>query len=230
MNIDLSSISDAKSLRGGILLQTPLQGANNTVYAVAQGKLSSTEETSLNTVGFISNGAIVEKEITSDFVLNNTISLILDQPDFTQQKIIVDKLKETFTNIEITTDSPSKITMNIPNGFTNNIFTFISQIENLKIPAAYSNKVIINPRTGVVVMGKDVKIGSVAVSYKGLEINIGDSMDSGGTSESIFIEDLPSVQDFVSILQKFGITTDILIEILLAIENSGALYGQIELM
>ena len=102
---------------------------------------------------------------------------------------------------------------------------------NLSVPPGFTDRVVVNPRTGVVVMGKDVRIGKVAVSYQGLKISImDDDLYSDKESESFLIEQRPTVEDFVDLLREIGVDTKGLIEILQAVDHAGALYGNLEVM
>ncbi len=230
VSIQISSLGDAKSLSGGVLLQSPLQGADGIVYAAAQGVIPASEESINNTVALLPGGAIIEKAVNSRIMEDNRVTIILKEPDYTAAAKI-SEIIESETGFEISFADASRIGVMVPEEYQTRSVAFIAMLENLNVPALFADKVVINPRTGVVVMGQDVRIGKVAVSYKGLKISVG--MDGGFTdkeSESFLIEDRPSVEQFVDLLREIGVDTKGLIEILQAVDHAGALFGKLEVM
>ncbi len=230
VSIQVSSLGDAKSLAGGVLLQSPLQGADGIVYAAAQGVIPASGESSNNTVALLPGAAIIEKAVNSRIMEDNRVTIILKEPDYTAAAKISEIITEE-TGFEISFADASRIGVMVPEEYREKSVAFIAQLENLNVPALFADKVVINPRTGVVVMGQDVRIGKVAVSYKGLKISVG--INGGFTdkeSESFVIEDRPSVEQFVDLLREIGVDTQGLIEILQAVDHAGALFGKLEVM
>lgn len=231
ISVEVSSVGDAKSLEGGILLQTNLQAGNGTVYAVAQGMITtSTRRDAVKTVGTVPDGAIVEREVLSTFVENNSVSLVLYNPDFSTASSVANAVSETFPDAEVNPVDASLITISMPQEYEENPVGFISSLEKLKINPDFSAKVVINPRSGVVVFGKDVKIGRVAVSYQEDNIQVGTPFVSDEKKEQFMIEDDTTVEDLVTVLQDVGLKTDVIIEIIKAIEKTGALFGKLVIM
>jgi flagellar P-ring protein FlgI len=233
INIHLSSIGDARSLEGGILLQTNLQAANGSVYAVAQGKLSivSTSERT-KTVGMIPGGAIVEREVVSDFVRQNAISIVLRNPDFGTSNNIVEAVEAVFPDFTVSAIDSSLIQVVIPEEETRSIVAVISEIEDVLVTPDSDARIVVNARSGVVVFGKDARIGEVAVTFKGTNISVSSARRSRNDEQknSFTTTGLTTVADLVQLLQTVGLTTDNIIEILKAIEQAGALYGRLIVM
>ena len=229
IDVTVSSIGDARSLEGGILLQTNLKAANGLVYAVAQGKILVPDaRDSVKTTGRIINGAISEREILSQYVQDGRIFLILRNPDFQTANSITTAITEAFQEEEIQVNSldPSQVEIVIPESRLENIVSFISEIEQLTIIPDSTGKVIIDSQSGIIIMGENVRIGTVAVSYESVNVTVGSSFFGEDENPNHFIiEDTTNVNDFITTLKSVGIKTPVLIEILKAIDKAGALYG-----
>ena len=186
IDVTVSSVGDAKSLEGGTLLLTPLTGANGQVYAVAQGPLSvggmnvtaggAAVTKNHPTVGVIPNGAIVEKEIPfhleSDYFDLSFGSLGV--ADIVQAKSAIN----SFIGTPIATiTSPTSIRVDIPGEFKNNYYDFLSSLLNIEIQPETFARVIVDERTGTIVMGSDVRISTVAVAHGNLTITITNQVD-----------------------------------------------------
>ena len=234
ITVHVSSIGDAKSLRSGILLQTPLKASNGTVYAVAQGQVSGAgTDGSPDTVSSIPGGAIVEREVLSSYLADNRISILLHFPDFTTASRIAFQLREQYPGEEVNAIDASLIQITLPEIAESDPVGFISDLELLEIVPDGPARVVVNPRTGIVVVGEHVKIGRVAITYRDTKIEIGTqrsrSNSTNGSSILSFPE-VPTVDDLVQLLQAAGLDTDNIIEILKAIEQAGALYGRLIIM
>ena len=234
ISVHVSSLGDARSLRGGVLLQTPLKAANGTTYAVAQGQVGSAGlNTGPDTVSTIPGGAIVEREVLSSYLVNDRVSIVLRNPDFTTAARIAQLLRTTYPDETVNAVDASLVQITLPIDSTDNPVEFISRIEELEIVPDAPAQVVINPRTGIVVVGKNVKIGQVAVTYRNTKVDIGTartrSSESNGQNMINFPE-IPTVEDLVTLLQTTGLETETIIEILKAIEKAGALYGRLVIM
>lgn len=186
MDVVVSSVGDAKSLEGGTLLMTPLSAADGQVYAVSQGPVSvggmnvSSGGTGTiknhPTVGFIPNGAIVEKEVPFNMDQTNIVL------NFRQSNLSdVVKAKEAINmkmggNIAAIT-SPSTLEIVVPRGQEQNYYVFMDRILNTEIEPSDMAKVVVDERTGTIVMGSDVRISTVAVSHGNLTISISSTLD-----------------------------------------------------
>jgi flagellar P-ring protein precursor FlgI len=232
ISVTISSVADAKSLEGGVLLQTNLRAANENVYAVAQGKLVITQRNeSVKTVGTVPGGAIIEREVLSSIDSRDTVSIALYRGDLATIYSIAQKIRESFPDTEVFEEDASLLRVAVPEEFQDNWVAFIVAVESLQVTPDSAAKVVVNPRSGVVVMGKEVKIGKVAVSYKGDKISIGAGYGfQEEQKEQFVLDDGTTVDDLVTIMQEIGIKTDVIIEILKAIDQAGALYGKLEIM
>ena len=234
IHVMVSSIGDARSIEGGILLQSPLKSGNNTIVAVASGLLSShglnmdesaSRKRNKNT-SIIYNGAIVEKDLQDDFFQKDKITITLNEQDFTDQNLIIEALKNELGS-QATAITPNQIEVKIPENITN--IEFLSRLENLTIEKETRAKVVINERSGTVVMGGNIIINEVAVSKNGLNINVyNTASDQQDKQEHMFmLEDGVNVSDLVSSLNKIGATSKDIIAILQAIKKSGAMNAEL---
>ncbi len=182
MDVSVSALGDAKDLRGGTLLVTPLLGADGEVYAVAQGPLAvggftaegatgSKLTKGVPTSGKISNGAIIEKEVGFELANMQTMNISLKNPDFTTAKRISDAINHAFAGIARAVD-PSTVAINIPHQYRGQMVDFLTRLEQLTIVPDYVAKVVIDDHDGVIVMGEHVRISTVAVTQGGITIKV----------------------------------------------------------
>src|SRR6185437_8500908 len=187
LDIQVASMGDAKSLQGGVLLQTPLLGADNKVYAVAQGPLSSggfvagggsgaTVTKNHPTAAQIVNGAIVEREIPTSVVHDDTIELLLREPSFTTASRLSAVINGAFTNSAHALDSTS-VRVRMPAGADAFPVDFIARLEDLEVTPDMPARIIINERTGTIVATSTVRISSCAVSQGNITINVATTFD-----------------------------------------------------
>lgn len=189
LDVHVSAMGDAKTLQGGVLLQTPLLGADGKVYAVAQGPLSiggflggvsgaggSTVQKNHPTTAQIIGGALVEKEIPATIVQENVIELLLRQPDFTSAARIAAAINEKFTNSAQAVDMCS-VRVIMPEWAVSNPVDFIARIESIEVTPDSPARIIINERTGTIVANSRIRISSCAISHGNLTINIASSLD-----------------------------------------------------
>jgi flagellar P-ring protein precursor FlgI len=181
IDVVVSSIGDAKSLQGGVLIQTPLLGADNKVYAVAQGTLSigglsagggdASVQKNHPTVGTIINGALVEREIPATIVSDNHLELLLRNPDFTSASRMAAVLNDKFPASSVAVDATT-VRVGIPKTWPASSVDFISQIESLELTPDVPARVIINERTGTIVATARIHISNCAVSHGNVTISI----------------------------------------------------------
>lgn len=261
IDITVSSMGDAKSLAGGTLLQSPLRAANGQVYAVGQGPLSvggyavasggSSQQKNFPTVGRIPNGGIVEKDVAVQLDTNGSIALALSQPDFTTATRIAEVINANFGSIASARDAGT-VMIEVPGMHSDNLIPFIASIEELPVVPDTVAKVIINERTGTVVMGGNVAIDEVAVAQGGLSIKITKNTDvsqppplSGGTTTTTNNTDITaqeenknmivlpastSVSDVVAALNAIGATPRDIIAILQAMKAAGAVHADLQII
>ena len=262
IDVVVSSIGDASSLQGGTLLFTPLKGADGQVYAIAQGPISTggfsaggsggNIQKNFPTVGRVAGGALIEKEIESDFTEKKKISLVLHDPDFTTASRIAEAVNTVlYDNLAVTRDSGT-IDIRVPESYSGKVVTLITLIEGLNIEPDTTAKVVINERTGTVVMGSKVRVSTVAISHGNLSIEIKDTKDVSqplpfsqgetvvtadtniavkeGNSRLMIVESGVSIGDLVRALNALGVSPRDLIAIFQAINAAGALQAELEII
>lgn len=262
MDVTVSALGDAKSLQGGTLLVTPLLGADGNVYAVAQGSLAiggfSAEGAAASitkgvpTNGRIANGAIVEREI--DFALNRlpNVRLALRNADFTTAKRIAAAVNDYLGTKTAEPIDPSTVQLSIPKEFKGNVVALLTEIEQLQVEPDNTARIIIDERSGIIVMGRDVRVATVAVAQGNLTVSISESpqvsqpnpLSRGRTrvtpntrvgvqedgKKLAMVKSGVSLQELVDGLNGLGIGPRDLIGILQAIKAAGALQAEIEVM
>lgn len=245
IDVTVSSIGDARSLQGGFLLQTPLQAANGQIYAVAQGPLSIGSFSSRGsgsgqahaTVAMVPNGAIVEREVDSPIVEGNTVSVILNEPDFTTAARLAQAINEAYGGNTARAVSQSTVEVTVPLTYRSNLVGFLAQVEELPVQPDTNARVVVNERTGTVVMGAAVRIAPVAVSHGGIRIQVGGGVEWDENGFPIYEESLvhqtallssgADVQDLVDALNALGASPRDIIAILQAVKAAGALFGEL---
>jgi flagellar P-ring protein precursor FlgI len=186
IDVKVSALGDAKSIRYGTLLATPLLGADGNVYAVAQGHVAisdfhaasdevKTKNSSTENNGFIQSGAIVENEIGYTMNGSTKIRLSLNSPDFTTALKIADAINNNVTGNTASALDPATVDVVIPNYRKNDVVQFVSEIESLGIEPDYKAKVVVDEATGTVVIGANVHIRPVAIAQGNLIITIADN-------------------------------------------------------
>ncbi len=186
LDVTVSSMGDASSLRGGILLQTPLRAADGEVYAVAQGPVSTggfvagrggggggsnNTRTNHPTVGIATNGAIVEKTVEDDIGTKGQISLSLSNADFTTATRVANAVNSAYGSIAQAVN-PGRIDIRIPNYYRANVVEFISTIEELSVVPDNVAKIVFNERTSTIVMGGEVTVDECAITQGGISIRV----------------------------------------------------------
>ncbi len=237
VDVTVSSLMDARNISGGVLLQTNLKAANGQVYAVAQGPVVSTYSTDADqrserrTTASIISGAIIERPVVSEFRNESGVAVLLNSPDFSLAIAVRDVISQEFEGFAVRAVDAEKIEV-IPGPESDIGYTELSaQIEQLTVNPDFPARVVINRRSGVVVMGKSVRIAPVVVSFKSSEISVGWS-PTGETDEntSVQFDDTVRVEELVSVLKEAGMKVDDIIEVLKTIQRAGALYGTLEVM
>lgn len=182
MDVVVSSIGDAKSLQGGVLLSTNLLALNGVEYAVAQGPVSiggykaegkaASITTGIPTVGRIANGATVERELKIDFAGRRLIKIGLKNPDFTTAKRISRTINAFLASGIATTLNPNTIQIRRPKSYQGTMVDLITEIEQLRVEVDQAAKVLIDEQTGVIVMGHNVRVSQIAIAQGNLTIAI----------------------------------------------------------
>jgi len=184
IDVTVSSLGDAKSLKGGILVQTPLRGADGRVYAVAQGPISlggfgvegeggAREATNHLTVGRIPNGALVERGVPMPYLQDGRLRVALDQPDFTTAQRLVSAVEARWGAGCARALDAGTIEISSPDTTADATVRFLAQLEELTVQPADRARVVINERTGTIVAGGNVTIRPVAIAHGNLNIRVG---------------------------------------------------------
>jgi flagellar P-ring protein precursor FlgI len=263
IDVTVSALGDSKSLQGGTLLVTPLLGADGNVYAVGQGSVAISGFQAegeaakivrgVPTVGRISNGAIIEREI--DFALNrlSQVRLALRNADFTTAKRIAAAINDFIGASTAEPLDQSTVQVNVPKQYAGNVVSLLTEIEQLQIEPDLAAKIVIDERSGVIVMGRDVRVSTVAVAQGNLTVTISETPQVSqpapfarnaqtvrvprsrvGVQEDgkkfALVREGVSLQQLVDGLNSLGIGPRDLIAILQAIKASGAIQAEIEVM
>ena len=231
IDVRVASLGDARSLEGGVLLSTPLKGANGRVYALAQGQVFTVGEgTGTRTSGTIPGGAIAEQEILSSFQSGTTISLVLRNPDFVTANTVAEAVRKALPEARVRPLDASLVEVEIPEDRRGDPVGFVAQVEALQVTPDPSGKVVIDAATGVIIFGEQVRIGKVAVSYKDVSVRIGTpaalrQLSNEQKPEQFTMNENTTVEELVSTLRAIGIDTETVIHLLKAIDKAGSLYG-----
>jgi len=182
LDVTVSSVGDAKSLSGGVLLMSSLHGPDGQVYAEAQGPLimggytagngTNGKEVNSVTVGAIPNGGIVERDTSVDLHDFKTVSWLLRNPDFTTAKQIADAINQEFQKTIASTVDSARVDVDVAQAASPSIPELISRIQNLAVKVFTPAKIVINERTGTIVLGGDVKLSPVSVIHGNLSIEV----------------------------------------------------------
>ncbi len=263
IDVVVSSIGDAKSLLGGTLLLTPLKGINGEIYAVAQGPLSvggysaggagGSVQKNHPTAGRIPNGATVEREIPVDLLAKQELKINLYQPDFTTVSRLVDAINDTLGAEFAKPVDAETVSLKIPPEYEGSPVALMAAIENVEVAPDTTAKVILDERTGTVVMGNQVRISTVAVAHGNLSIQIkenpqvsqpapfarrGQTVVTPGTEvrvnegggKLVLLDHGATIGQLVSALNAVGVTPRDLIAIMQSIKASGALQADLQVI
>ncbi|MEV3826218.1 flagellar basal body P-ring protein FlgI [Aeromonas caviae] len=263
IDVTVSAIGEAKSLRGGTLLQTFLKGLDGRVYAVAQGSLvvgglgaegadGSKVVVNTPTVGRIANGATVEREVPNSFSQGDTITFNLNRPDFTTARRLADVINDLVGPNTAQAMDATSIKVFAPRDPAQRV-SYLSTIENLEVdPASESAKIIVNSRTGTIVIGSEVKLRPAAISHGGLTVTIAENQQvsqpnplAGGqtavtNNSTINVQQDPgrmfkldtgaTLDDLVRAVNQVGVAPGDLMAILEALQQAGAIQGQLVIL
>jgi len=262
MDVSVAALGDSDSLQGGTLLVTPLMGADGEVYAIAQGSVSingfkaegdaATIISGVPTTGRISSGALIEREIDFHLGSQTSLRLALRNPDLTTARRIALAVNDFIGAPTATPEDPATVRVTLPPGFNGNIVDLLTDIEQLMVETDQTAKIVIDENSGIIVMGQDVRVSSVAVAQSNLTVTIAenptvvqpDPLSLGVTaveantnlnanlSESALqvVNESVSLQELVDGLNALGISPRDLIAILQAIKATGALQAEIEVL
>ena len=261
LDVMVSSAGDARSLEGGLLLLTPLYAADGQVYAAAQGPLvvggyaagSSANSKQVNhpTVGRIPNGGLIERDSSLDLTKLRHLSLLLGEPSFTTVEEVAGVINHELASPAATVIDSRRVDIQTP-GSNNDLPALLARIENLEIHVRRKAKVVVNERTGTVVMGQDVRLGAVSILHGSFSIEVTTTYTAsqpnaltGGQTEvlpeirlkaaesparNVALSEGASVEELVTRLQAIGATARDVVSILQAIKAAGALEAELEVI
>lgn len=231
IDVKVSILGDAASLAGGTLLMTPMKAGDGNVYSVAQGPIVIGQADGVGarslTVAHVPQGGQIEKDFTPGFIKDGVIELSLKQPDFTTNTRVTREINQHFKGFFASSKNPSLITIKIPDRYISNPVDFISEMETLKVKPDQKAVVVLNERTGTIVMGGDVKIAKVMISHDGLSLAVGGG-NQQGKEESVVPIEGPTVSELVRSLNAMGVKPKDLVSILQSIYASGALKAELK--
>ncbi len=264
IDVLVSSIGDAENLQGGTLLFTPLRAADGQTYAVAQGPVStggfavsgnSGDQVQKNfpTVARVVGGALVEKEIHSDFNQKDSLTLALHEPDFTTAARVAEAINRAFYSQLARTENAGSIHVSVPENYLGDTVQFVTMIESLGVTPDAVSKVVVNERTGTVIMGENVRISTIAIAHGNLSIQIDESQNVSqplpfsprgqtvvtpeseivvqeGKNPLFLVESGISIGEVVKALNALGVTPRDLIAIFQALKAAGALQAELEVI
>ena len=261
LDVVVSSLGDATTLEGGVLMMTPLKGGDGRTYAVAQGPLlvggfavggqGASVQKNHPTVGRVPNGAIVEQEIPYDS-FGDTLKISLKRPDFTNARRVVDRINGLYRGIASAEDGGT-IIVQIPQQMKSDPVKFLSVIESLDVNPDNYAKIVVDEKTGTIVIGEDVRIATVAISHGNVSVQIkedkkvsqalpqargGQTVVTPDTQMNVeeekghfyYLDKGASVKDLVDALNAVGLSARDVITILRTIKAAGALQAELEVI
>ena len=261
IDVTISAIGDAKTLQGGTLLQTPLLGADENVYAVAQGALAiggfiggeggtggSTVQKNHPTVGMISGGALVEREIPAQIVNNNSVELLLLNADYASAARMAEAVNGVFPGTALAKNAAA-VNIAVPEEYRNYEVNFIASLGAIEVNPDTIARVVINERTGTIIATQNVRISTVAVSHGSLTISIASNVavsqpppfsqgqttvvpttQTNATEQKAgfkVVDEFPTIQQVASALNALGLTTRDMMAIFQSMKRAGALHADL---
>lgn len=231
LDVTVSSIGDASSLAGGTLLVTPLKGGDGQIYAMAHGPLSiggSEKGKKFATTARIPDGGIVERELELSFNDKRAIRFALNNPDFTTAARVERTINQELGGKYATASDSTTVDVIIPQYYERKVVELIANIENFKVIADVSAKIVINERTGTLVAGGDIVLKKSAISHKDMVLEVKEGQAGPGVMNTL--PQTTTINDLVKALNALGTTPEDLISIFQALKQNGSLLAEIELI
>ena len=225
LDVSLSSIGDAKSLDGGILLQTALQGANKQIYAVAQGRVLAAADSKADVCASVPNGAIIERDVISNYLNDDKIKLVLRLPDFDTANQIRTAVQSVNDNLTVTCVDAGLVEITLTDEEKNNPVEFITKLQTLSIDPVGQAIVVIDKKTGIIVTGSQVVIQQCAVS-----VPVSGTQNARSSKSNNLEISSSTIGELVQLLNNCGLTTKEIIGLLEAINRAGAINGKFVVM
>ena len=262
LDVMVSSAGDSRSLEGGLLLLTPLYAADGQIYAAAQGPLvvggyavgsaANSKQVNHPTVGRIPNGGLIERDSSLDLTKVPRLSLLLSEASFTTVEELASVINHELASPAATVIDSRRVEIQTPAHASGDLPALLARIENLEIRVRRKAKVVVNERTGTVVLGQDVRLGAVSILHGSFSIEVTTTYSAsqpnplaGGQTEvlpettlkatesparNVALTEGASVEELVTRLQAIGATARDVVSILQAIKAAGALEAELEVI
>jgi flagellar P-ring protein FlgI len=264
IDVSVSALGDAKSLQGGTLLVTPLFGADGQIYGLAQGPVAvggfsaqgqaASVTRGVPTAGRIANGALVERETGFKLASETTLRLSLHNPDLTTAMRVADAINRYLGVGLARANDPASVQLNVPQNYSNGVVGLLNDIDQLRVDPDQPAKVVIDEQSGVIVMGSDVRVSTVAIAQGNLTIKVSETpqvsqalpeakggqtvvvprtsiqVDDSHGHKLAVLKDGVSLQRLVDGLNALGVGPRDIISILQAIKAAGALQADIQVI
>ncbi|MBQ7738472.1 MAG: flagellar basal body P-ring protein FlgI [Desulfovibrionaceae bacterium] len=261
LDVTVSSVGDASSLAGGVLLQTALKGVDGKIYGLAQGALTvggfsaqgnaAAASKNISTVGLIPGGAIVERGIPFEFNQQDNLTLNLRAADFSTAQQIAERLNQAIGGPYARAEDATSIRINVPPQYRNNLVPLMASVENLEVTPDTPAKVVVDEKTGTVVLGRDVRLSKAAVAHGNLQITVqeGEQVSQPGPfsqgqtvvtpqtdlevreeQRRLMMVEGTTLQELVDGLNAIGATPRDLISILRSLQAAGSLHAALEVI
>jgi len=261
MDVTVSSVGDATSLLGGTLIQTPLKGVDGKVYALAQGPIivggfgvggaAANAQKNVPTVASIPGGATIERGVPFDFNAQDTLTLHMFSRDFSTTAQVVDQLNTALSGNYARASDAGSIVIDVPPDYRGNLVPLIASVENLEVTPESPARVVVDEKTGTIVMGRNVRLSRVAVAHGSLNVVVEESaqvsqpgpfssgqtavvpettMDVRQEKRQLNIMEGATLQELVDGLNAIGATPMDMISILKNLKASGALHADLEVI
>ncbi|MDR2488129.1 MAG: flagellar basal body P-ring protein FlgI [Desulfovibrio sp.] len=261
LDVTVSSLGDCTSLLGGVLILTPLKGVDGKVYALAQGSLTvggfsiqgnqAQAQKNISTVAQVPGGAIVERSVPFDFSSQTSILMTLNVPDFSTTNQVMERINKALGGTFAKSVDAGTLTLDIPSDFQGNLVPLLASLENLEVSPDAAAKVVVDEKTGTIILGREVRISRVAVAHGNLHVIVQEGQDvsqpgpfSGGTTvvtpntniatreeqRNLNILEGATLQELVDALNSVGASPRDLISILRSMKAAGALHAHLEVI
>lgn len=261
IDVTVSSLGDSTSLLGGVLIQAPLKGVDGKVYALAQGALTvggfsitgnqAQAQKNIATVAQVPGGAIVERAVPFEFNSQDALTLNMLAPDFSTTYQVVERVNKALGGTFARAVDVGTVTLDIPSDFRGNIVPLMASLENIEITPDMAAKVVVDEKTGTIILGRDVRISRVAVAHGNLQVLVSENQDvsqpgpfsNGSTvvtpstdiatneeARHLNILEGATLQELVDALNSVGATPRDLISILRSMKAAGALHAHLEVI
>ncbi|MDR0826921.1 MAG: flagellar basal body P-ring protein FlgI [Desulfovibrio sp.] len=261
LDVTVSSLGDSTSLLGGVLIQVPLKGIDGKVYALAQGPLTvggfsvsgsqAQAQKNVTTVAQVPGGGIIERAVPFEFNSQQSLTLNMNNPDFSTTNQVVERINKALGGDFARPIDLSSIALEIPADFKGNMVPLMASLENIEVTPDNAAKVVVDEKTGTIILGRDVRISRVAVAHGNLHVTVQENQEvsqpgpfsSGNTvvtpsTDLSSREDLrnlnilegATLQELVDALNSVGATPRDLISILRSMKSAGALHAHLEVI